>query len=539
MFLVPKDIYEKLLNVIDERENHQLQKLNITANNDGAFPDLTPAPPNGLGGPGFGWPGPGGGNDGDGPPDDLGWPGPDWPGAGGGHDGNSTASRAENPSNAASRVESPEPPIAFNYSENRSGIDRPVSVNDHTSRALAPGPSVSAASTRRFKHICEICWAAFQNRKDYETHKRDHLRQMGNSIIHDHDYAGLTPTGIIRTDVDFNRSLTQTGPLQYTPETISNNAAGLNLPAVSISAPHPLQYTPENISSNTAGLNLPAVSISAPQQAMSNADVDDGSSGDGFSPTHEDLSCHLCSRQFSNVKLLKKHKYYCTKKSIKKKPSKMKKNRPASTVKSIAVKSSKKIADVQLLKNKSSDKNSNLSNITIPPFQCTFCPFTFSARKSLDRHLLNVHEIGRNARSVFPQGEKRDAEKADLNYPNPSKVLKIEPYRCSMCGLPFKNKFQLKAHIVNRHGHKLMNKDNLFPCRICNTFFSNEKRLTRHLLNIHECDKDYKSVNAQGVKRSKSHLKCHECNKKFVMLFDLEKHVKEHHGSEREYSSWI
>lgn len=496
MFLVPKDIYEKLLNVIDERENRQLQKLNIAGNNDGAFPNLTPPPPNDLGGPGSGWPGPG-------------WPGPGMPGPGGGHDGNSNASGAEHPSNAVSEDESPEPPLAFNFSENRSSVDRPEPVNDHTSRAVAPGPLVNTAPSRRFKHICEMCWAAFQNRKDYETHKRDHLRQMGNSVIHDH--ASLPSTGIVRTDVDFNRSPAQLSPLPYTPETNSIN---------------------------DVGLNLPALSISAPQHAISNADVDDESSGDGFSPTHEDLSCRLCSKQFANVKLLKKHNYYCRKKGVLKKPGKMKKkNRPAFNVKSRAAKSSTKIAAGQLFKKKSSNINSKLSSI--PPFQCPFCPFTFSARDSLDRHLLNAHEIGRNDRSIFPQGEKRDAEKADLNDPNPSKILKIEPYRCSMCGLPFKNKFQLKAHLVNRHGRKVMNKGNLFPCKICNTFFSNEKRLTRHLLNMHECDEDYKSVNPQGVKRAKSHLKCHECGEKFVLLFDLEKHVKKYHGSDGKYSSWI
>ena len=51
MFLVPKEIYEKLVSIIDKRDNLLLEKLNKpepeVGNDDGAFPNLPPPPDGG------------------------------------------------------------------------------------------------------------------------------------------------------------------------------------------------------------------------------------------------------------------------------------------------------------------------------------------------------------------------------------------------------------------------------------------------------------------------------------------------------------
>jgi hypothetical protein len=249
----------------------------------------------------------------------------------------------------------------------------------------------------------------------------------------------------------------------------------------------------------------------------------------------QDPKCILCNRQFSSLKLLKKHNYYCMKRSNVKNLGKKKK--PALAVRSRVIKSRfKNRPELLLMKN---TRDRNLSKKSITAFKCSFCPFTFSTKNSMDRHMLNAHEVGSNAHSIFCQGEKRSAEKANLKERNPSKVLKTEPYRCGVCGLALKSNLQLKNHLAHKHKHKILKDGILFPCNICKTYFSDEKRLARHLLNIHECDKNYKSVRPQGVKRTKLSVKCSECEEKFDMLFELEKHVKENHKNVQRYSSWM
>lgn len=495
MYLVPKDIYEKLLQVIDERENRQLRKLNVIGNEEGAFPNLLPGPPGG----------------------------PDWPGPGGRSYESENNSRAEDPypSHAVSEDDSPDAPQPFNYSDSsssRSDVNM-VSVGSagaNVDRVSPPGLSETAPTAKKFRHICDLCWAAFQNRKDYETHRRDHYRRMGDLIIHNYD--SLPSTGIVRTDIDSNSKLAQ-------------------LPAPSKNLESSVEYTD--------GPNLPSVSPTViPTQKNDDwvqldydgQDADNESSGSELELSIQDLICHLCSKQFTNLKLLKKHLYYCKKKNC----SAKLKQRKKTSVKARNIRKMKtnlKIAAKHTLKT--SDSNQKVGLNFIKQFQCAYCPFTFSVKNSLDRHLLNAHEISNNGAPLFSQGEKRDAEKANLKNHNPTKVLKTEPYICNLCGLVLKSRLLLKSHLVNKHKHKSTKDGNLFSCSICKTFFSAERMLVRHLLNIHECDKNYKSVKPQGVKRTKSHLSCHECSEKFAMLFDLENHVKKKHGASKRYSSWI
>lgn len=495
MYLVPKDIYEKLLQVIDERENRQLHKLNVIGNEEGAFPNSLPGPP---GGPG-------------------------WPGPGGGYNESGSNSRAEDPypSNAVSEDDSPDAPQPFNYSDNSSSrsdvtMASVESAGANVNRISTPDPSKTAPTGRKFRHVCDLCWAAFQNRKDFETHRRDHYRQMGDSIIHNYD--SLPSTGMVRADIVSSGKPVQSPAPVNNFESSADYTDKLNL----LSVPPTVIPTQKNGERD--------------QLDYDGQDADNESSGNELEHSIQDLICHLCSKQFTNLKLLKKHLYYCKKKNC---SAKLKQRR----------KTSVKVRNIRKMKTnlrnsakhalETSNSNQKVGLKLIDQYQCAYCPFTFSVKSSLDRHLLNAHEITNNGAPLFPQGEKRDAEKANLKYRNPTKVLKTEPYICNLCGLALKSRLQLKSHLVNKHKHKSTKDGNLFSCNICKTFFSGERMLVRHLLNIHECDKNYKSVKPQGVKRTKSHLSCHECSEKFAMLFDLENHVKKKHGGSKRYSSWI
>lgn len=499
MYLVPKEIYEKLLNLIDERENRQLCKLNPVGNEDGAFPNLLMDP--------FDGPGRSGPEDGYGSSD---------------FNRPASASTPEQPqpSRQISETGLPRAPDPFIYQNSDSGSSDVTMASIESAGSAYKGrnvPSVAnitekigqvntpstSNAVKKFKYVCEMCWASFQNRKDYDTHRREHYRHEGNLIIYGHE--GQPSTGILRSDVDLDQS----------------------------NAVQPPSHSPSPV---TAAIRTNGLDSTGAQELrnyfthkLDNRDTDaddESSSGAG-----NDHACHLCAKQFFSLNLLKKHLYYCRKKS------KVRKNtRPTKVANSKAMKSTLKITARQVPKPKKSSLNFNPNSVSIAAFRCPFCPFTFSIKNSLERHMLRAHQIDSRGSSLYPQGEKRNVEKANLMEPNPSKVLKIEPYRCDVCNLPMKSKFQLKTHKENKH--KKIKGGNLFQCNICSTIFSGEKSLIRHLANIHECDKNYKSLMPQGVKRTRSHLRCSECSKKFAMLFDLESHVKEKHGDDMKYSSW-
>lgn len=483
MYLVPKEIYEKLLNLIDEKDNRQLHKLNPVGNEEGAFPNLLPDP----------------------------FVGPGRPGPG---DDDSDNYRPNNspeqplPSRDISDDGSLGVPGAFNY-QSSTPHNSDVSMasvrsdEDAQDRVGVNVPTTSNVS-KKFKHVCEMCWASFQNRKDYDAHKRDHYRQEGDSIIRGH--MGPPSTGILRPDINL-------GKLRATQYTI------------------PGTVPPDIISHNTDSVDRPPLKNNlADKMDYFDIDADDESSSEGLKSLRKNPKCQLCTKQFLNSKLLKKHLYYCGGRS------KARKNtRTVKTLYSRPAKSTLKVAARQVLQTKKSSPDPHSIQPSLATFQCIFCPFSFSTKNSLDRHTIRAHEIDKQGVSLYPQGEKRNVNKAGLKEPRPSKVLKIQPYQCSICGQSMKSKFQLKAHTDNKH--KKIKQGDLFTCNFCNTIFSSEKSLVRHLANIHECDKNYKSLTPQGVKRTKTHLTCPECDKKFSMLFNLQKHVEKEHANKK-YSSW-
>lgn len=553
MFLVPKEIYEKLISVIDKRDSLLLEKLNTTepevGNDGGAFPNLPPPP--------------GGGPN---PPDNGPSPGPEYP---------------------SSSLEPP-PPQPFDYTSSDSDNDDPpdsfgipfqpptgsVANANNTPQQTGnfnivesgvntlPGGS---ANRRLFRFICDMCGASFQNNNDFKIHKRAHFQQMGNAIIY-----GKTPNGT---------SLPAAG--------ITPVHAGASLPAAH--QVNSIHHTSINQQTPTLGVDVGNSRPSNFPRTFQSVDADDEMSDDEPDRGNFSGNCPLCMKRFNNVKKLDRHFFYCRKgKNLKKVSYTRKNNTQGKIVTSGDKKSKKKFESWLAFKNKNSrakipqtdavsdiddmssdetpfedkipqaDAVSDVGSLSsgtissdsdIAALQCDFCPFTFSRRKALDRHMLNAHDIDRDGNYLNTRGVKRDATSAKLRNLNHKKFLKQnKSFNCMLCDVKLKNKEQLSRHLTIKHQNqrKAVEEKSLFTCKLCNHIFSKEKNLTRHLLNIHDCTPDYKSVSVQGVKRKNkdSSLQCSRCNVKFKVLFELEKHVKSEHPEVKQsggqkYQSWV
>ena len=565
MFLVPKEIYEKLVSIIDKRDNLLLEKLNKpepeVGNDDGAFPNLPP-PPDG-GGPN--------------PPDNNG---------------------PEDPSSPSQ----PPPPQPFNYISSDSDDDDfqdtfgipPQAPTGNAARVL-PGnannapPSQPArnentavagvndwpggsANRRLFRFVCDMCGASFQNNNDFKIHKRVHLLQMGNAVIYGN--AG-TPTGI-NLPAAGNNPTSDSLPAVYSGHYATREGYSINRAPISQNAP-----TLRVDVANSGPRNFP--------RTFQNADADDEMSDSEPDSGNFSGNCPLCMKHFKNVKNLDRHFFYCRKdKNLKKVVYTRKNTTPGTITTSSDKKSKKKFESWLTYKNKNSkakipqaDAVSDIDSISsdggafednipqvdavsdmgslssgtissdsdIAAFQCHFCSHTFSKKKALERHMLNMHDIDKDGNYLNPKGSKRDAASAKIKNSNPRKVLKLnKSFNCSLCSVKLKNNDQLTRHMLAKHQnqHKAGDEKSLFSCKLCNHIFSREKNLKRHLLNIHDCTPDYKSVSFQGVKRKNkdSSLQCSWCDEKFKVLFELEKHVKSKHpevkqSGDRKYRSWV
>jgi len=534
MFLVPKEIYEKLVQVIDERDNLQLEKLNRFAvgNTDGAFPNLPPGP--GGGGPDH--------PDSDSDPQQ---PGPGSPG------GSIPPPQPFNYYSSGDDDDDDSPPDSFRLSPELPSGDRSNARHNNVNE----GPSgannqpTGSANKKRFRFLCDMCGASFQNNRDLKSHKRAHFQQMGNAII----YGNNLPLPVTSDSVPDHRSSPQAMLSQHARNSVndlrSNPRAmmGQHVPAL-----------------NVAGGNPRSNNIT---RELQNIDADDEMSDSEPESNSSPGNCPLCLKAFKDVKSLNRHFFYCRKdKSLKKIAYSRKNTVPGRIVTSSDRKSKKQFESWHAYKKKNSiakipqaDVVSDIESIStdegsdsdsdIAALQCSLCSFVFSKKKALERHMLNVHDVEKDGAYTKPKGEKRDVSAAKLKNYNPKKVLRtLKSNKCQLCNLVLKNKEQLNRHLLKSHQNqqKALAGNSLFTCKLCNHIFSKQNSLNRHLLNIHSCTPDYKNLNVKGVKRKNkdSSLPCSWCDEKFKVLFDLEKHVKEKHPDVKKsvdgkYRSWV
>ena len=116
-------------------------------------------------------------------------------------------------------------------------------------------------------------------------------------------------------------------------------------------------------------------------------------------------------------------------------------------------------------------------------FMCDQCSFVSIAKRSLDSHLVAVHKSG-NAKNWKPVNAK-----------------------CSYCEKVFKNRGNLKEHILTKHENR---RDH--HCDECQRSFGTPGFLKTHKLNVH------------------NRVRCEECGKEHYNSFELKRHKATVHG---------
>ena len=113
-------------------------------------------------------------------------------------------------------------------------------------------------------------------------------------------------------------------------------------------------------------------------------------------------------------------------------------------------------------------------------WQCGFCPKKYLAKKSWQNHVNSVH------------GEmKKDLER---------------PFKCEKCGFCLTTKSNLNAHMKIHGSYQ-------FNCSICNGKFKQRRDLKKHILGVHSDEKPFK---------------CTLCEYKTKRSCDLDKHMRKH-----------
>lgn len=113
------------------------------------------------------------------------------------------------------------------------------------------------------------------------------------------------------------------------------------------------------------------------------------------------------------------------------------------------------------------------SDDDLAAFECQLCSFYFTTQSRLERHIKNIHEADKKYISKITQGKKRKTHETNHNV----------SYRT----LPKTKKFAKF----------------FYKCKLCVHTFSRKEALNRHILNVHEADEHYVSTLQQGQKRKR------------------------------------
>lgn len=141
---------------------------------------------------------------------------------------------------------------------------------------------------------------------------------------------------------------------------------------------------------------------------------------------------------------------------------------------------------------------------------CELCNSEFNNKKSLIRHIKNIHNADAHYKQLDTTGVKRKTMSSKPTELSPSK--KTPSY--------------------------------LHKCRLCDSLFVKENGLKRHIANVHNSDEDYKSRDPQGEKRKRDNLSCEFCSKIYKSVKSLNNHIDKLHKTNpkakknSDYESW-
>ena len=204
---------------------------------------------------------------------------------------------------------------------------------------------------------------------------------------------------------------------------------------------------------------------------------------------------------------------------------------------------------------------------------CPICSNTYSLKRTLTRHIKNVHGSEKGANKsvgeVIQEGEDNSQVKLRKSEPKEKTVgkrrgvnscslcpLSIKGslhmhmwiahgvdlsknrvlYQCNVCGQRCSSKINLQSHMSKHTGNKE------FICKICDTGFKHASSLQKHV-KLHNGEKNFvcklcgKQFARKGYLQQHERIhsgekpyKCIVCEKQFTQKTSLNVHMKSHHG---------
>ena len=165
-------------------------------------------------------------------------------------------------------------------------------------------------------------------------------------------------------------------------------------------------------------------------------------------------------------------------------------------------------------------------------YHCDKCGKVYKWQRSLDEHLLTVHDVKLDEKKVT--AIKKRIEKRE------EKVVEVTKMQCSKCKLEvFKNSTEFAEH-VELCQRLPKEPDGIFRCNddACDEFFNSMEVLKYHLYEKHgRCDIDVCDICGiilKGAGSARKHrqihlgikaFKCNECGKDFTTKLNLKHHV--------------
>ncbi|XP_045779728.1 zinc finger protein 100-like isoform X2 [Maniola jurtina] len=155
-------------------------------------------------------------------------------------------------------------------------------------------------------------------------------------------------------------------------------------------------------------------------------------------------------------------------------------------------------------------------------YSCSHCDKVFNRKLSLRRHLAYAQRSVRSATCKFCSKtlSSKEGLKNHIMLKHPSEMpgQTFKHHICSKCGAGFKTPSQLKNHMI-KHSDR---KD--FYCVECDKGFKSSFALTQHL-----------KIASPHVNYLELKLQCDQCDKRFGVKRDLERHMNRIHLNRRPY----